>query len=114
MGAFALSFEVRSLWKLGPARKCGMKGVCSPILGNSDPQHADSNQGPTSPELVSAALRDWCRIWGTHTAYIEPGSPWENPYIESFNGRLRDECLNTEDFADLLEAQVVLEDWRTA
>ena len=50
---------------------------------------------------------------GTHTAYIEPGSPWENPYIESFNGRLRDECLNTEDFADLLEARVVLEDWRT-
>ena len=65
------------------------------------------------PELVSAALRDWCRIWGTHTAYIEPGSPWENPYIESFNGRLRDECLNTEDLADLLEARVVLEDWGT-
>ena len=58
------------------------------------------------PELVSATLRDWCRIWGTHTAHIEPGSPWENPYIESFNGRLRDECLNTEDFADLLEALV--------
>ena len=64
------------------------------------------------PELISATLRDWCRIWGTHTAHIEPGSPWENPYIKSFNGRLRDECLNTEDFADLLEAQVVLEDWR--
>ena len=74
------------------------------------PAHLRMDNGP---ELVSAALRDWCRIWGTHTAYIEPGSPWENPYIESFNGRLRDECLNTEDFADLLEAQVVLEDWRT-
>ncbi len=73
------------------------------------PAHLRMDNGP---ELVSAALRDWCRIWGTHTAYIEPGSPWENPYIESFNGRLRDECLNTEDFADLLEAQVVLEDWR--
>ena len=74
------------------------------------PAHLRMDNGP---ELISAALRDWCRIWGTHTAYIEPGSPWENPYIESFNGRLRDECLNTEDFADLLEAQVVLEDWRT-
>ena len=71
------------------------------------PTHLRMDNGP---ELVSAALRDWCRIWGTHTAYIEPGSPWENPYIESFNGRLRDECLNTEDFADLLEAQVVLEE----
>ena len=74
------------------------------------PAHLRMDNGP---ELVSAALRDWCRIWGTHTAYIEPGSPWENPYIESFNGRLRDECLNTEDFADLREAQVVLKDWHT-
>ncbi len=64
------------------------------------------------PELVAAGLRDWCRIWGTHTAYIEPGSPWENPFIESFNGRLRDECLNVEDFASLTEARVVIEDWR--
>ncbi len=47
-----------------------------------------------------------------HTAYIEPGSPWENPFIESFNGRLRDECLNIEDFANLTEARVVIEDWR--
>ena len=65
--------------------------------------------GWSAKPLVSAHDR----IMGTHTAYIEPGSPWENPYIESFNGRLRDECLNTEDFADLLEARVVLEDWRT-
>ena len=65
------------------------------------------------PELTAAALRDWCRIWGTHTAYIEPGSPWETPFVESFNGRLRDECLNIEDFANITEAQVILEDWRT-
>ncbi len=64
------------------------------------------------PELVADTVRDWCRIWGTHTAYIEPGSPWENPFIESFNGRLRDECLNVEDFASLTEARVVIEDWR--
>ena len=80
------------------------------IAQRGAPAHLRMDNGP---ELVSAALRDWCRIWGTHTAHIEPGSPWENPYIESFNGRLRDERLNTEDFADLLEARVVLEDWRT-
>ena len=51
------------------------------------PAHLRMDNGP---ELVSVALRERCRIWGTHTAYIEPGSPWENPYIESFNGRLRD------------------------
>ena len=50
------------------------------------PAHLRMDNGP---ELASAVLCDWCRIWGTHTAYIEPGSPWENPYIESFNGRLR-------------------------
>lgn len=64
------------------------------------------------PELVAASLRDWCRIWGTQTSYIEPGSPWENPFIESFNGRVRDECLNIEYFASLTEARVVIEDWR--
>ena len=73
------------------------------------PQHLRMDNGP---ELTAAALRDWCRIWGTHTAYIEPGSPWETPFVESFNGRLRDECLNVEDDADILEAQVILQDWR--
>lgn len=73
------------------------------------PAHLRMDNGP---ELISAALRDWCRIWGTHTAYIEPGAPWETPFVESFNGRLRDECLNTEDFANILEARVILEDWR--
>ena len=96
------------------ARSIGADGVIDTIehliAERAAPAHLRMDNGP---ELVSAALRDWCRIWGTHTAYIEPGSPWENPYIESFNGRLRDECLNTEDFADLLEARVVLEDWRT-
>ena len=64
------------------------------------------------PELTADALRDWCRQAGTDTAYIEPGAPWENGWIESFNGRLRDECLNIEDFANLTEARVVIEDWR--
>jgi transposase InsO family protein len=64
------------------------------------------------PELIAWALRDWCRLAGTATAYIEPGSPWENPFVESFNGRVRDELLNIEEFASLLEAQVVIETWR--
>ncbi len=64
------------------------------------------------PELTANALRDWCRFTGTGTAYIEPGSPWENPYVESFGGRLRDELLAVEQFDTLLEAQVVIEDWR--
>ena len=62
------------------------------------------------PELTADALRDWCHTSGINTAYIEPGSPWENGHIESFNGRLRDECLNIEDFANLIEARVVIED----
>lgn len=49
------------------------------------------------PELIAWALRDWCRLAGTTTTYIEPGSPWENPFVESFNGRVRDELLNIED-----------------
>ena len=64
------------------------------------------------PELTAHALRDWCRSSGAGTSYIEPGSPWENPYVESFNGRLRDELLAVEQFNTLLEAQVVIEDWR--
>jgi putative transposase len=63
------------------------------------------------PELICAALADWCgdRVGIT---FIDPGCPWQNPWIESFNGRLRDECLNLNHFALLLEARVVVEDWR--
>ena len=73
------------------------------------PGHLRMDNGP---KLAADALRDWCKLSGTATAYIEPGAPWENGHIESFNGRLRDECLNIEDFANLLEARVVIEDWR--
>lgn len=64
------------------------------------------------PELTAHALRDWCRFAGAGTSSIEPGAPWENPYVESFNGRLRDELLAIEQFATLLEARVLIEDWR--
>ena len=64
------------------------------------------------PELTANALRDWCRFSRSGSVYIEPGSPWENPFIESFNGKLRDELLNVEAFETLLEAQVLAEDFR--
>jgi putative transposase len=64
------------------------------------------------PELIAAAVADWCRFNTTATVFIEPGSPWQNAWIESFNGKLRDELLNGELFDNLLEARVELEDWR--
>lgn len=64
------------------------------------------------PELTANAIRDWCRLGRSGVHYIDPGSPWQNPFVESFNGRLRDECLAVEQFDSLLEAQIVIEDWR--
>ena len=64
------------------------------------------------PEMTAHAIRDWCRFSGTDTSYIEPGHPWENPYIESFTGKLRDELLDVEAFATLLEAKTLAEDFR--
>ena len=73
------------------------------------PQHLRCDNGP---ELIAWALRDWCRDRGPATSYIEPGSPWENPYVESFNARIRDELLAGTEFCNLTEAQVLIEDWR--
>ncbi len=64
------------------------------------------------PEFVAEPLREWLDKVGVNTAYVEPGSPWENGYIESFNSRLRDELLNGEIFETLLEAKVLIERWR--
>ena len=57
-------------------------------------------------------MRDWLTRLEVKTLFIEPGSPWENGYIESFNGKLRDELLNREIFTTLLEAKVLIENWR--
>ena len=64
------------------------------------------------PEMTANALRDWCVPSRTGTAYIEPGSPWQNPYVESFHSRVRDELLDVEEFSCLAEAQVVISDWQ--
>ena len=73
------------------------------------PGHIRSDNGP---EFVAKAVQEWIAAVGAKTAYIEPGSPWENGYVESFNARLRDELLNGEIFYTLKEAQIVIESWR--
>ena len=73
------------------------------------PTHVRSDNGP---EFVAKAVRDWIGAVGAKTAYIEPGSPWENGFIESFNARLRDELLNGETFYSLAEARIIVESWR--
>ena len=74
------------------------------------PDYIRSDNGS---EFTAKILQDWLHKLKVKTAFIEPGSPWENGYNESFNGRLRDECLNGEMFYSLKEAQVIIEDWRT-
>ncbi|WKC21083.1 transposase [Rhizobium sp. SSA_523] len=64
------------------------------------------------PEFIAKALREWIAAVGAKTAYIMPGSPWENGYCESFNSKLRDELLNGEIFYTLKEAKIVIENWR--
>ena len=73
------------------------------------PEHIRSDNGP---EFTAKAVRKWLEKLGVKTLFIEPGSPWENGYIESFNGKLRDELLNREVFTTLLEAKVLIEQWR--
>lgn len=79
------------------------------FLERGVPEHIRSDNGP---EFTARAIRQWLRELGVKTLYIEPGSPWENGYIESFNGKLRDELLNVEIFTTLFEAQVLIENWR--
>jgi len=73
------------------------------------PAYVRSDNGP---EFIALTLREWIAAVGAKTAYIEPGSPWENGYCESFNSKLRDELLNGEVFFSLAEAQVLIEAWR--
>jgi putative transposase len=73
------------------------------------PAHIRSDNGP---EFTAKAIRKWLNRLGVKTLYIELGSPWENGYIESFNGKLRDELLDREIFTTLEEARVLIEQWR--
>ena len=73
------------------------------------PEHIRSDNGP---EFTAKAVREWLKRRGVKTLFIMPGSPWENGYNESFNGKLRDEVLNREIFYTLKEAQIIIERWR--
>jgi transposase InsO family protein len=73
------------------------------------PAYIRSDNGP---EFAAKAVRGWLGELGVTTLFIEPGSPWENGYVESFNGKLRDELLNAELFDTLLEARMLVERWR--
>jgi putative transposase len=73
------------------------------------PEHIRSDNGP---EFTAKAVRKWLSRLGVKTLFIERGSPWENGYIESFNGKMRDELLNREIFTTLEEAMVLIEQWR--
>jgi putative transposase len=103
----------RKCLALRVARRINAIGVIETLadvmLFEGIPAHIRSDNGP---EMVAKVLRQWLSGLGTNSLYIEPGSPWENGYCESFNGKLRDECLNGEIFYSLREAQVVIENWR--
>ena len=79
------------------------------FVRHGPPEHIRSDNGP---EFIATALREWLERLGTKTLYIEPGSPWENGYCESFNSKLRDELLAREIFYDLREAKALIEGWR--
>ena len=83
--------------------------LANAMIDNGIPQYIRSDN---SPEFIAKELRSWLSGIGVKTAYIEPGSPWENGYCESFNSKLRDELLNGEIFYTLKEAKIVIETWR--
>jgi putative transposase len=95
------------------ARRLGryevIEALADVMLFRGIPEYIRSDNGP---EFVAKELRQWLAKVGAGTLYIEPGSSWENGYCESFNGKLRDECLNGEIFYTLKESQIVIEKWR--
>lgn len=103
----------REALAIGVARKLKatdvIEALCDLFILRGVPVHIRSDNGP---EFVALALREWIAAVGAKTAYIEPGSPWENGYCESFNGKLRDELLNGEIFYTLKEAKIIIEAWR--
>jgi len=94
----------------GRIRSAGVIGVLSRLVAERGaPRYLRSDNGP---EFVSRAILKWIGDQGIGSALIDPGSPWQNGKIESFNGKFRDECLNVEWFRSRAEAKVVIEQWR--
>jgi transposase InsO family protein len=96
-----------------PMRRINSQDVLEELyrlfLLRGTPEYIRSDNGP---EFTARSVRNWLHDLSITTLFIEPGSPWENGYIESFNGTLRDELLNREIFSTLREAQVLIENWR--
>ena len=86
-----------------------IEAMADAMLVRGVPDYIRSDNGP---EMTAKVMRHWLAQVGSKTLYIEPGSPWENGYCESFNGKLRDELLNGEIFYSLKEARIVIEQWR--
>jgi putative transposase len=86
---------------------CGV--LAEVVRQRGAPAHVRSDNGP---EFIAKAIRSWMSGTGLETLYIEPGAPWENGYAESFNSKVRDELLNAEEFASLLEARVLGQEWK--
>ena len=102
----------RKCLAIRPRRRLNSRHVIEVVADamlSRNPEHIRSDNGP---EFVAKHLRKWLADIGTQTLYIEPGSPWENGYCESFNSKLRDEFLNGEIFYSLKEVQVLAERWR--
>jgi len=98
------------------ARRLGRSITADDVVGALD--EACARRGApelircdNGPEFIAAAIQDWCHLHHTGTAYIDPGSPWQTPFVESFNGRARDELFAREIFDSVLEARVLFEDW---
>lgn len=100
-----LAIQVARSLKAGDVEACLTELFCS----RGVPEHIRSDNGS---EFTAKSIRKWLNELGVKTVYIEPGSPWENGYIESFNGKLRDELLNGEIFYTLQEAKILIEHWR--
>jgi len=85
--------------------------VCCGVLhelAKTNGLNARGKCAPSGPEFIAQAVADWCRFNGADTVFIDPGSPWQNAWTESFNGRMRDEPLNGQQFEALLEANPLM------
>ncbi len=100
-----LAIQVARSIKAGDVEACLTDLFCT----RGVPENIRSDNGS---EFTARSIRKWLNELGAKTLYIEPGSPWENGYIESFNGKLRDELLNREIFYTLQEAKILIEHWR--
>jgi len=102
--------RVQKALKVSERRACRvLDRLAELFVWRGVPEHIRSDNGP---EFTAKAVRRWLRSLDVRPLYIEPGSPWDNGYVESFQGKLRDELLDREEFDTLREAQVLVQRWR--